>query len=95
MNALTIVVSIIGIIGTVSSIFFAYLACKKNDMQEQREDGKTEGAILSDILYIKECVDRVEKNLNKVDERYINIAQRLSKVEETVANLSKRMDVIW
>lgn len=92
MEKLTIVVSVIGIIGTLSSIFFAYLACRKNNMQEQKVDGKTEGAMLSDIGYIKACVDRVEKNLNKVDERYRNIAERLAKVEEAVANVTKRVD---
>ena len=92
MEKLTIVVSVIGIIGTLSSIFFAYLACKKTNMQEQKVDGKTEGAMLSDIGYIKACVDRVEKNLNKLDERYRNIAERLAKVEEAVANVTKRVD---
>ena len=92
MEKLTIVVSVIGIIGTLSSIFFAYLACKKTNMQEQKVDGKTEGAMLSDIGYIKACVDRVEKNLSKVDERYRNIAERLAKVEEAVANVTKRVD---
>ncbi len=92
MNNLTVVVSVIGIIGTISSIFFAYLACKKSNMREQKEDGKTEGVVLSDIRYIKACVDRVEKNLNKVDERYMNITQRLAKVEEAVANVTKRVD---
>lgn len=92
MERLTIVVSIIGIIGTVSSIFFAYLACRKNNMQDQKITGKSEGAMLSDIGYIKACVDRVEKNLNKVDERYRNILERLAKVEEVVAHLTKRVD---
>ena len=92
MNNLTIVVSVIGIIGTLSSIYFAFLACKKTNMQEQKVDGKTEGAMLSDIGYIKACVDRVEKNLNKVDERYRNIAERVAKVEEAVANVNKRID---
>lgn len=92
MEKLTIVVSVIGIIGTLSSRFFAYLACKKTNMQEQKVDGKTEGAMLSDIGYIKACVDRVEKNLSKVDERYRNIAERLAKVEEAVANVTKRVD---
>ena len=92
MVKLTIAVSIIGILGTLSSIYFAYLACSKSNMQEQRVDGKTEGAMLSDIGYIKACVDRVEKNINKVDERYQNIAERLAKVEEAVVNVTKRVD---
>jgi len=48
--------------------------------------------MFSDIGYIKACVDRVEKNLNKVDERDRNIIERLSKVEESVVNITKRVD---
>ena len=92
MNVLTIVVSIIGILGTISSIFFAYVALKKNNLNEEKIEGKTEGIFLSDIGYIKACVDRVEKNLFKVDERYHSIVERVAKVEEAVTNLTKRID---
>ena len=92
MDKLTTVVSVIGIIGTLSSIFFAYLAFKRNDKSESKKQGKHEGTIMSDIVHIKDCVDRVERNLNKVDERYRNILERLVKVEEAVANVTKRVD---
>lgn len=94
MNELTSVVSVISVIGTLSSIFFAYLAFKKNDRKESKVQGKKEGSITSDILHIKDCVDRVERNLNKVDERYRNILERLVKVEEALANVTKRVDTI-
>lgn len=51
--------------------------------------------MFSDIGYIKACVDRVEKNLNKVDERDRNIAERLAKVEESVVNVTKRVDEMY
>ena len=89
MNNLTTAVSIIGIIGTISSVFFAYLAFKRNDKSETKIQGKSEGTIMSDIVHIKDCVDRLEKNLNKVDERYRNILERLVKVEESVSNIKK------
>lgn len=92
MDALTITVSMIGIIGTLSSIFFAYLAFKKRSMDEEKNEGKNEGRVLSDICYIKSCVEQALKNLNKVDERYRDILERLVRVEETVANVIKRMD---
>lgn len=92
MNVITIVVSIIGILGTISSIFFAYVALKKNNLNEEKIEGKTEGIFLSDIGYIKACVDRVEKNLFKVDERYHSIVERVAKVEEAISNISKRID---
>ena len=94
MDKLTIVVSIIGVIGTISSIFFAYLAFKKNMLDDHRTDGKAEGIMFSDIGYIKACVDRVEKNLNKVDERYRNIAERLARFEEGLENLKRRVEEI-
>ncbi len=92
MDELTIIVSIIGVLGTISSIFFAYLAFKRSERIEQKAGGKTEGVMFSDIGYIKACVDRVEKNLNNVDERFRDIAIRLAKAEEAIAHVTKRMD---
>ncbi|MBE6143812.1 MAG: hypothetical protein E7177_07510 [Erysipelotrichaceae bacterium] len=87
--------SLVGLFASISSIVFAYLAFKRSNKQEQRDEGKSEGVMFSDIGYIKACVDRVEKNLNKVDERYRNIAERLAKVEESVSNVTKRVDEIY
>ena len=61
---------------------------------KHKVEGKSEGLILSDIGYIKACVDRMEKNLAIVDERYRNVVERLAKVEENVANAQKRLDEI-
>lgn len=92
---LDLVVIIVGLCASLSSIIFAYLAFRSKDKQEQKTDGKTEGVMFSDIGYIKACVDRVEKNLNKVDERYRDILERLAKVEESVSNVTKRVDEIY
>lgn len=81
-------------LASLSSIIFSFLAFKRSDKQEHKNDGKTEGVMFSDIGYIKACVDRVEKNLNKVDERYLNIAQRITRVEESLFNVTKRVDEI-
>ena len=77
-----VVFSVVSLMASLSSIAFAYLAFKRSERQEQRKDAKNEGLILSDIGYIKACVDRVEKNLTSVDERYRNLVERLAKVEE-------------
>ncbi len=90
-----LVVALVGFFASISSIVFAYLAFRRSETQDKRSDGKTEGVMFSDIGYIKACVDRVEKNLNKVDERYRNIAERLAKVEETVVNVTKRVDEMY
>ena len=91
---LDLVVIIVGLCASLSSILFAYLAFRNKDKESQKTFGRTEGVMFSDIGYIKACVDRVEKNLNKVDERYRDIAERLAKVEESVTNVTKRVDEI-
>ena len=88
-------VTLVGLLTSLLSISFAYLAFKRSEKAEHKTDGKTEGVMFSDIGYIKACVDRVEKNLTKVDERDRNIAERLAKVEESVRNVTKRVDEIY
>lgn len=88
----SIVVTVIGLCASVSSIVFSLLAYKRSERQDQRKEGKSEGLIMSDIGYIKACVDRVEKNLTRVDETYKNVIERLAKVEESVAHITRRVD---
>ena len=90
----TWVASIIGLCASLSSIIFAFLAFKRSEKQEYKKEGKNEGLILSDIGYIKACVDRVEKNFIKMDERYSLVLERLSKAEESLENVIKRVDEI-
>lgn len=87
-----IIVTMVGLFASLSSV--AFLAFKRSEKQEHKVEGKSEGLILSDIGYIKACVDRMEKNLAIVDERYRNVVERLAKVEENVANAQKRLDEI-
>ena len=68
---------------------------KRSEKQDCKIQGKTEGVIFSDVGYIKACVDRVEKNLNKVDNRYRSISERLAKLEESLLNVTKRVDEIY
>lgn len=90
----SVVVTMVGLIASISSIVFALLAFKRSEKQEHKTEGKSEGLILSDVGYIKACVDRMEKNLTSVDERYRNILERLVKVEEALSNEQKRVDEI-
>ncbi len=90
-----LVITLVGLIASTSSIIFAFLAFKRNSKQDQQNDGKTAGVMFSDIGYIKACIDRVEKNLNKVDEHDREISERLAKVEEAVSNVTKRVDEMY
>ena len=88
-------VTFVGLLISLLGIVFAYLSFKRSEKLDNKNNGKNEGVMFSDIGYIKACVDRVEKNLNKVDERDRNIAERLAKVEESVTNVTKRVDQMY
>ena len=85
-------ISITSLIAAISSILVARLALRRNERIDHKREGKHEGTMLSDIGYIKACVDRVEKNIGTVDERYRNVAERLAKLEESIRNAEKRID---
>ena len=88
-------VTLLGLLTSLLSITFAYLAFKRSEREDNKNDGKNEGVMFSDFGYIKACVDRVEKNLNKVEDRDRSIAERLAKVEESLGNVTKRVDEIY
>lgn len=87
MQSINLVVSIIGIIGTLSTIFFAYLAIRRSVKEEDHKEGIKEATIESDICYIKECLKRLEEHLDKVETRYNDIGERIVKVEVALENL--------
>ena len=92
MDGLTITSSVVAVATSLLSVFIASVSLKRNERLDAKNEGKHQGSIFSDLGYIKACVDRVEKNLNKVDERYKDVLQRLSKVEEVVTQVTKRLD---
>lgn len=79
---------------SIISVVIALLSYKRNVIKEHKQLSKEEGSFLSDIGYIKACVDRMEKKISNVDERYQDLLQRLTKVEENLINTQKRVEKI-
>lgn len=91
MDITSIILSIISVLGTLSSITFAYLAFHRNSNTDNKQDGRNEGVLISDVGYIKSSIDRIEKNLDKLEERYTHLSNKIVKVEESVAQAHKRI----
>ena len=89
------ILSLISIIGTIASIIFAYLAFKRNGSNDDKNAGKSDGVMLSDIGYIKSSIDRIEKSLNRLEERYNELSTRLIKVEESTKNAHARISELY
>ena len=92
MDKLTIVVSIIGIIGTISSICFAYIAYRNKNICDIKNEGLKEGSTLSDINYIKTSIEQVLEKIVTLDKRYNALQNRLMAVIEKVHQLTNIVD---
>ena len=77
-----IIVSLISSIIPFLSFLLALLTFKKKIINKTKEEGVNEGLILSDIRYIKESVNRLEKTFTKADEDYRKLEIRITKLEE-------------
>lgn len=77
-------IMIVGLITSILSIFYSFITLKRTERERQLKIGKDEGLMLSDIEYIKACVDRVERNLNKLDDGYKDIIERIAVLEGKV-----------
>ena len=52
MEIIDIILSIISVIGVLSSILFNYLAFHRNTKGDSKQSGKNEGVLISDVGYI-------------------------------------------
>ena len=92
MDTVTSVLAFISVLGTFSSILFAILAFRRNDRGDQKQIGKNEGVLISDVGYIKSSLDRIEKALDKLEEGYRDLDGRIIKLESESKNTNIRID---
>lgn len=85
------IMSILGIVGT---ILFAYLAFRRADKTESKDNGRNAGQIASDMGYVKKGIEDINSKLERGDERHLKLCERVGKVEESAKSAHKRMDRI-
>ena len=89
---MTELANLLGVLGTVAAILFGWAAFRRSNRQEQWAKGKDDGAILTEIGYIKAGVDDIK--LEQRDQRAHNesFAARLTAVEGMVHESGRRLD---
>ncbi len=83
---------VIGIIGTVASICFAYLAFRRNDRHDQRADARQDGVMLTELGYIKGGVDDIKAEQREQRKVNTELYTRISAVESSAAQAHHRID---
>ena len=89
-----ILISLIGIVGTISTIIFAYLAFRRNGSNDIRQKAMDEGVLLSDVAHIKSSIDRIEEKLDKVEVNYKSLYERVVKLEQGYNILHQKIEII-
>ena len=87
-----ILLTALSVVGTISAIVFAYLAFRRNYKIDDKNNARTEGALLSDIGYIKASIDRMEAKLDKQENNYQLLLTRVIKVEESYNSLNEKLE---
>ncbi len=90
MSEIEIILTIISVLGTLSSIMFGYLAFRRASQKEEKIAGKNEGILISDVGYIKSSTERIEKRLDKLETINSDINTRVVILEADVKNLKNR-----
>ena len=84
--------SIFGLFISLSSIMISFLTFRNKMKNDVRSEGKNEAIIISEIGYIKACLDRLEKNISMIDERNHDFFERLTKTEVLVSTMKKSIN---
>ena len=83
-----------GVVCTVGGFIFAYLAFKKTQEKDNKEDGGKTAQITSDMGYVKKGIEGINIKLEKQDERHIQIIERICNVETSAKSAHNRIDSI-
>ncbi len=96
MDNMTVIISITGLISTICAILFGYAAFMRNKQKDHEAEGKNNGAVLTEMGYIKSGIDDIkrkqERQEEKQEEQYIKITERLTGVEASAKQAHKRLD---
>lgn len=60
MSVWEVFLAAIGACGTVCAIIFGYQAYKRNNKGDNRDEGKKDGVVLTELGYIKSGVDDIK-----------------------------------
>lgn len=85
-------VTLISIIGGIAGIVFGVITYARNRRQDNTDEGKRTGAIMSELGYIKSGVDDVKRKQEKSDDTIMGFMKELTAVQESTKQAHKRID---
>ena len=87
-------VVLVGLVGTVSGIYFGFWKAKKDQEKEAREDATKDTTLTVKLEYISKGVDEIRIDNKVRDKQMLDFAERLVAVEKSAASAHHRLDGI-
>lgn len=94
-----IVLSVLSVIGTLSSIVFAYLAFSRNKAKDIKHDATQQTNVAVDIAsikidtkYTRDSLSRIDRRLDDYERAQTKLGERLAKIEEHQYRIDIRLD---
>ncbi len=94
MDTMDVVVTLIGVIGTLSAITFAVASYLRGRKKDDAGDGKQDGVVLTEIGYIKSGIDDIKAEQREQRKTNTEVMTRLAAVEASTKQAHKRIDRI-
>lgn len=86
--------AIIGILGVVAAILFGFLAFRRGQKTDDKNDASKLTAMETTLSFIKGSVTRIEQNQHDQSMSIAGLSERVTRVEESAKQAHKRIDSI-
>lgn len=84
--------AIVAIVGGIAGVLFGLVTLFRNKKQDDTQQGRESGTVLSDLGYIKAGVDEIKSEQKEQRKTNIEFITRLTAVEESTKQAHKRID---
>lgn len=84
--------AIVAIVGGIAGVVFGLVTLFRNKKQDDTQQGRESGTVLSDLGYIKAGVDEIKSEQKEQRKTNIEFITRLTAVEESTKQAHKRID---
>ena len=75
-------------------MFCAIIVATRNKKKDDKNEGKEDGVLMTEIGYIKKGVDGIEQKFEKLENKYIDLAMQVAGFEGETKRLNKRIETL-
>ena len=94
MDLFGVITSCIGTVGAIAAIIFGVAAIVRANKTQHSTDGERNGAVLTELGYIKSGIDDIKRKQEKTDEQVMQLVTRVTAVESSAKQAHHRIDRI-